>query len=145
MQRKKRSRKCAASEMLGCSEEAPERAASEESDWPFHALCISGASKAALEANTAAVAAHLRANPDEPLADVAFTLKEGRPNQIKRMLDQVGHRVLRLRRTAIGPLRLRGIRPGEVRPLRPEELARLRKALEGRKRGSGSGPLDATP
>ncbi|NNE53758.1 MAG: polyketide synthase, partial [Sulfitobacter sp.] len=59
-------------------EEAPAQPASEESDWPFHALCISGASKAALEANTAALAAHLRAHPDEPLADVAFTLKKGR-------------------------------------------------------------------
>jgi pseudouridine synthase len=79
---------------------------------------------------------------DNPWLEI--TLKEGRPNQIKRMLDRVGHRVLRLRRTAIGPLRLRGLRPGEVRPLRPEELARLRKALEGKKRRPPAGPLDAT-
>ncbi|MFK7837225.1 MAG: SDR family NAD(P)-dependent oxidoreductase [Sulfitobacter sp.] len=59
-------------------EEAPARAASEESDWPFHALVVSGASKSALEANTAALAAHLRAHPDQPLADVAYTLKNGR-------------------------------------------------------------------
>jgi len=59
-------------------EEAPARAASEDSDWPFHALTISGASKAALEANTAALAAHLRAHPEQPLADVAHTLKNGR-------------------------------------------------------------------
>lgn len=80
---------------------------------------------------------------DNPWLEI--TLKEGRPNQIKRMLERVGHRVLRLRRTAIGPLRLRGLRPAEVRPLRPEELARLRKVLEGGKRGSASRPLDATP
>ncbi|MDF3414227.1 KR domain-containing protein [Sulfitobacter sp. M57] len=59
-------------------QEAPEAAASEESDWPFHALVISGASKAALDANTAALAAHLRSHPDQPLADVAHTLKQGR-------------------------------------------------------------------
>lgn len=59
-------------------EEAPERTASEESDWPFHALVVSGASKAALDANTAALAAHLRAHPEQPLADVAHTLKNGR-------------------------------------------------------------------
>ncbi|MEP3443097.1 MAG: beta-ketoacyl synthase N-terminal-like domain-containing protein [Sulfitobacter sp.] len=58
--------------------EAPARAASEEGDFPFHPLCLSGQSKAALDANTAALAAHLRANPDLDLADVAFTLKNGR-------------------------------------------------------------------
>ncbi|MEM6305403.1 MAG: beta-ketoacyl synthase N-terminal-like domain-containing protein, partial [Pseudomonadota bacterium] len=59
-------------------EEAPAPAASEDSDWPFQPLVISGHSKAALEANTAALAAHLRAHPDAPLADVAYTLKTGR-------------------------------------------------------------------
>jgi acyl transferase domain-containing protein/thioesterase domain-containing protein/acyl carrier protein len=65
-------------------EEAPVRAASEESDWPFHVLCVSGHSKAALDANTAALAAHLRAHPEQPMADVAFTLKEGRRGFAKR-------------------------------------------------------------
>ncbi|MBZ0123924.1 MAG: type I polyketide synthase, partial [Roseovarius sp.] len=59
-------------------EEAPARTASEEADWPFHVLCLSGQSKAALDANGAALAAHLRAHPDQPLADIAYTLKEGR-------------------------------------------------------------------
>ncbi|MBB4174374.1 acyl transferase domain-containing protein [Sulfitobacter noctilucicola] len=59
-------------------EEAPLRAPSEESDWPFHALTVSGASKAALDANTKALVQHLRQHPDQPLADVAYTLKNGR-------------------------------------------------------------------
>ncbi|WP_137702266.1 type I polyketide synthase [Marimonas lutisalis] len=59
-------------------EEAPERAASEESDWPFQLLVLSARSKAALDEGAKRLAAHLRANPDEPLADVAWTLKEGR-------------------------------------------------------------------
>ncbi|MGC1494686.1 MAG: beta-ketoacyl synthase N-terminal-like domain-containing protein [Sulfitobacter sp.] len=67
-------------------EEAPERSQSDESDWPFHALCISGRSKAALEANTAALATHLRAHPEQPLADVAFTLKQGRRGFEKRRI-----------------------------------------------------------
>ncbi|KEJ89257.1 type I polyketide synthase [Sulfitobacter donghicola] len=58
--------------------EAPLQTPSEESDFPFHALCISGRSKAALDANTAALAAHLRAHPEQDLADVAHTLKNGR-------------------------------------------------------------------
>ena len=59
-------------------EEAPSLPPSDDSDWPFQILTISGRSRAALDANTAALAAHLRARPDQPLADVAFTLKEGR-------------------------------------------------------------------
>jgi acyl transferase domain-containing protein/acyl carrier protein len=65
-------------------EEAPARAASEESDFPFQVLCLSGRSKAALDANAAALAAHLRAHPEQPLADVAFTLKHGRRGFNKR-------------------------------------------------------------
>ncbi len=65
-------------------EEAPERAASQDSDWPFHVICVSGRSKAALDANTAALAAHLRAHPEQPLADVAYTLKNGRRGFEKR-------------------------------------------------------------
>jgi acyl transferase domain-containing protein/thioesterase domain-containing protein/NAD(P)-dependent dehydrogenase (short-subunit alcohol dehydrogenase family)/acyl carrier protein len=59
-------------------EEAPERPVSDESDWPFHLLTISARSKAALDANTAELASYLRENPDVPLADIAYTLKEGR-------------------------------------------------------------------
>jgi len=59
-------------------EQAPARAASEASDWPFQPIVISGRSKAALDAQAAKLAAHLRANPGQPLADVAYTLKEGR-------------------------------------------------------------------
>ncbi|MCU0762415.1 MAG: type I polyketide synthase, partial [Hydrogenophaga sp.] len=59
-------------------EEAPAATPSGESDWPFQLLVVSGRSRAALDANAKALAAHLRAHPEQPLADVAFTLKEGR-------------------------------------------------------------------
>lgn len=59
-------------------EEAPEADPSEPSDWPFQLLVISGRSRAALDANARALAAHLRAHPEQPLADVAYTLKQGR-------------------------------------------------------------------
>ncbi|MGB7318944.1 MAG: SDR family NAD(P)-dependent oxidoreductase [Planktotalea sp.] len=58
-------------------EEAPERAASEASDWPFQVLTISGRNKSALDANTAALGEYLQGTETD-LADVAFTLKEGR-------------------------------------------------------------------
>ncbi|WP_425071649.1 type I polyketide synthase [Sagittula sp. S175] len=71
-------------------EEAPERVASDESDWPFQILTVSGRSKAALEANAARLAAHLRAHPEQPLADVAWTLREGRRHFDRRMVVVAG-------------------------------------------------------
>jgi len=59
-------------------EEAPARVASEQSDFPFQLLCLSARGKSALEGNAERLAAHLEANPGEDLADVAWTLKEGR-------------------------------------------------------------------
>jgi acyl transferase domain-containing protein/thioesterase domain-containing protein/acyl carrier protein len=59
-------------------EETPERAASDASDWPFQLLVVSGRTRAALDANAKALAAHLKTHPEQPLADVAFTLKQGR-------------------------------------------------------------------
>ncbi len=59
-------------------EEAPERALSAPSDWPFQILTVSARSKAALDGNAKALADHLRAHPEQNLADVAWTLKEGR-------------------------------------------------------------------
>ncbi len=65
-------------------EEAPKRAASEASDWPFHLFCLSAKGKKALEGNAEALAAHLEARADQDLADIAWTLKEGRAGFEKR-------------------------------------------------------------
>ncbi len=59
-------------------EQAPVRALSDPSLWPFQPLVISARSKTALDAAALQLAAHLRAHPEQPLADVAYTLKEGR-------------------------------------------------------------------
>jgi 23S rRNA pseudouridine2605 synthase len=56
------------------------------------------------------------------------TLYEGRRNQIRRMFDRLGHRVQKLKRIAIGPVRDRALKPGEWRRLSPVEIQRL---LEG--------------
>ena len=58
-------------------EQAPLRVASEESLFPFQPLVISAKSRAALDAATARLAGHLRGT-DDALADIAWTLKEGR-------------------------------------------------------------------
>ena len=59
-------------------EKAPERAPSEPSDWPFQLFTLSARSKAALDGNAANLAAHLRANQGQDLADIAWTLQAGR-------------------------------------------------------------------
>lgn len=59
-------------------EESPERAASDPADFPFQLLTLSAKSKKALEDGATRLAGHLAAHPDQPLADIAWTLKEGR-------------------------------------------------------------------
>ena len=59
-------------------EQAPERARSDESDWPFQILTLSARGKGALDAAGQNLAAHLRAHPEQNLADVAWTLHAGR-------------------------------------------------------------------
>ncbi len=56
-------------------------------------------------------------------------LHEGRNRQVRRMLAQIGHPVLRLRRVRVGPLTIGALAPGEYRPLTPRELALLREAV----------------
>ncbi|MGH1355061.1 MAG: type I polyketide synthase [Thalassovita sp.] len=59
-------------------EEAPVRAASDDADFPFQLLTLSARSKKALDEVGAKLASHLRDHTDQPLTDVAWTLKEGR-------------------------------------------------------------------
>jgi len=54
-------------------------------------------------------------------------LFEGRRNQIRRVFERLGHPVLKLRRTAIGPIADRDLKPGEYRPLTPAEVTRLKE------------------
>ncbi|HEX9858597.1 MAG TPA: type I polyketide synthase, partial [Paracoccaceae bacterium] len=59
-------------------EEAPAPPGAGPSDWPFQLLVLSARSRGALDEGAARLAAHLRAHPEQPLADVAWTLKQGR-------------------------------------------------------------------
>ncbi len=58
-----------------------------------------------------------------------MTIKEGRNRQIRRMCEAVGLEVARLRRTAVGPLKLGMLKPGAWRDLTPEELRAIRNAI----------------
>lgn len=59
---------------------------------------------------------------------VKITIHEGRNRQVRRMLEAVGHPVVRLVRTRIGPLTDRSLRPGAWRELEPSEVLALAKA-----------------
>lgn len=56
---------------------------------------------------------------------VEVVLHSGRNRIVRRMFDAVGHPVLALVRTRIGPVRLAGLRPGQVRELSAKELGAL--------------------
>lgn len=58
-----------------------------------------------------------------------FRISEGRNRQIRRMCEAVGYRVSRLRRVAIGPLTIKGVRSGQYRALDSEEVRSLYNAV----------------
>jgi len=57
-----------------------------------------------------------------------IVLREGRNREVRRMLAKTGHKVLRLVRIAVGPVRLGKLPPGAARPLTGAELKALRRA-----------------
>ncbi len=57
-----------------------------------------------------------------------IVLAEGRNRELRRILAKLGHKVLRLKRVALGGLRLRDLPPGQFRRLAPEEVRMLRRA-----------------
>ena len=57
------------------------------------------------------------------------TIHEGRKRQVRRMFEEVRHRVKRLRRTRIGPLTLGELPMGCWRHLTEEELRSLKRVL----------------
>ncbi|MDW8066977.1 MAG: pseudouridine synthase [Aquificaceae bacterium] len=54
---------------------------------------------------------------------------EGRKHIVKRFVSRFGHKVVRLKRVAIGPIELGSLKPGQWRDLTKEELKKLRQAL----------------
>lgn len=64
-------------------------------------------------------------------ARVRLVLVEGRKREVRRMLEAVGHRVLRLQRVRFGPIRIGGLAPGEWRVLTEAEVEALQAAVAG--------------
>ena len=60
---------------------------------------------------------------------VRLTIHEGRNRQVRRMCEAVGHSVVRLVRTRIGPLADRSLAPGAWRELTGDEIRSLQRAV----------------
>ncbi len=66
---------------------------------------------------------------DNPWYEVV--LIEGRNRELRKMFEEIGHFVEKIRRVGYGPLVL-DMEPGKFRELEPEEVATLRLAAEGK-------------
>ncbi len=58
-----------------------------------------------------------------------LVLKEGKRQQIRRMFMRIGHPVMKLKRVAIGPLKLGKLPIGSYRHLTEKEIHELKKAV----------------
>lgn len=74
-----------------------------------------------------------------------ITIREGRKHQVKRMLESVGHPVIKLLRIRMGPIALGDLQPGEFRFLTDREANTLRRLVEERVAAVGETPETAPP
>lgn len=68
-----------------------------------------------------------------------IVLCEGKNREIRRMLARLNHKVLRLKRTAVGPVELGHLASGKARKLTGPELLALRREAERPRREKDSG------
>lgn len=71
-------------------------------------------------------------------------LIEGRNREIRKMFEEIGHHVEKIRRVGYGPLVL-DLEPGRSRELTPDEVAALRRAAEGKSNKSAAKPRIPAP
>lgn len=79
----------------------------------------------------------LEKRPD--ISRVALTIREGRNRQVRRMMEAVGHPVIRLERVAIDTLGAEDLREGQYRVLTPEEVQTLLRRAQSVGRGGARG------
>lgn len=61
-------------------------------------------------------------------ATLSIRIHEGRNRQVRRMCEAIGHEVIHLKRTTLGPLHLKDLAVGEWRELTEREVAELKAA-----------------
>jgi 23S rRNA pseudouridine2605 synthase len=91
---------------------------------------VSIAEKGGRRVKTAPAQIKLIREGDNPWLEV--TIIEGRNRQVRKMFEEVGHHVEKIRRVKYGPLSL-DVPPGEYRSLSLEEISRLKAATSGTK------------
>jgi len=69
-----------------------------------------------------------RVRDSEKYTHLEITITEGRNRQVRRMLEAVESKVLKLVRVAIGTLEIGGLPIGKWRALTPEEVLQLKPA-----------------
>jgi 23S rRNA pseudouridine2605 synthase len=74
--------------------------------------------------------AEIRRTKDAANPWYEVTLIEGKNRQIRRMFEEIGHHVEKIKRIRYGPLTL-DVEPGESRELSPREVSDLRRAGRG--------------
>lgn len=57
---------------------------------------------------------------------IQITLHEGKNRQVRRMFEELGHEVIKLKREKFGSLTLKGLQSGGYRPLTPHEVKQMR-------------------
>lgn len=89
---------------------------------------------------------HVKARSVRPLKRqgestwLRIVLSEGKNREIRRMLAKLEHKVMRLKRIAIGPIDLGRLGTGKSRPLSPGELKWLRRSVEPRQHSKSDTP-----
>jgi 23S rRNA pseudouridine2605 synthase len=86
---------------------------------------------------TAPAKIHLVRDTENPWYEVV--LIEGKNREIRKMFEEVGHLVEKVRRVGFGPLIL-DLKPGETRELTAEEVTQLKRASRKTARRPKSGP-----
>jgi 23S rRNA pseudouridine2605 synthase len=74
-----------------------------------------------------------------------ITIREGRKHQVKRMLESVGHPVIKLLRIRMGSLALGDLQPGEFRFLTDREANALRQLVDERVAAAEEPPAASAP
>src|SRR3989304_1110679 len=71
---------------------------------------------------------------------VSIRIAEGRHHQVRKMFEAIGHRVMKLRRVAIGPQELSNVEPGDWRYLTGKEVRDLFAYAEQKEREAAQSP-----
>ena len=78
----------------------------------------------------------LAQEPDRTVMQIV--LREGRNRQIRKMCEESGLTVIRLKRTSFGTVKLGMLQPGKWRELNKEEVASLKRLAQKASRSNQS-------